>query len=197
MLPLLCAIIVFLFLAVGAAVFVVCWVIPPLQRYGLSAALWCVVWGPFTVAWLILAGLILIANHFVMQIPQSPNFHLPALPPRGLWSSYAIVWLMATSLIATLASWIHQKIIHRMTMALFRIYAGLVSAAIGSVWGWCLCFWLINREQIPHTFLIWISAMTALCVGFGYAGFRWASRLRGDPPKSFPIITKEEFEGTV
>jgi hypothetical protein len=45
MFPLLAAMIVFLFLALGSAAFLVCTLIPPIRKYALSTALWFAVWG--------------------------------------------------------------------------------------------------------------------------------------------------------
>jgi hypothetical protein len=196
MLVIVCAAIVFFFLAIGAAIFVLCGLVPPLRKYALSSALWCAVWGPCTVAWLILGGTVLVANHLAMDVAQTKHFHLPDLPPRGSWIAYAVLYLLATMLMATLAAWAHQFIVHRITFALFRIYAGLVSAGIGSVWGWCLWFWIISSTELPYKFLLCVIAMLGLCIAFGYAGFRWAGDLRGGAPTKFAIISPEEFEAT-
>ena len=188
---------VFLFLVVGAAVYVICGLVPPLRKFALSAALWCAVWGPCMVAWLALTGLILAANGLAMEAAKAKHIALPALP--NLWTGYGVLGLAAIVLAATAVAWLHQVVVRRMTLALFRIYAGLVSAGVGSIWGWCFWFWLGDglRLGLEERILLWVPAMLTLCVGFGYAGFRWARKLRGEAPTRFSFVTREEFEGTV
>jgi hypothetical protein len=110
-----------------------------------------------------------------------------------------VLGLAAIVLAATAVAWLHQVVVRRMTLALFRLYAGLVSAGVGSVWGWSLWFWLGDglRLGLEERILLWVPAMLILCLGFGYAGFRWARKLRGEAPTKFSFVTREEFEGTV
>ncbi len=195
MLPLLIAAIIFAFLAVGAVVFVLCALIPPLRKYSLSAALWCAVWGPCSVAWLILAGLAVVANGFAMQSTRLGHLSLPATPHQ-LWTGYGVFALICMASLATIAAVVHQWLVHRMTLALFRIYAGLVSAGIGSVFGWTFGFWLATVPEFPFKFVFWILAMLALCGIFGWAALRNARWLRGDAPQSFAWVSPEEFSQT-
>jgi hypothetical protein len=196
MLPLLLVSVVFLFLVVGAAVFVFCALVPPLRKYGLSAALWCATWGPSSVAWLLFAGLGLVASGVAMQVAQTRNLHLPDLP-HGIGTGYLVLGISGTIVIATIIAWIHQVVIRQMTFALFRIYSGLISAGIGSVWGWCLWGWLVLNTKVPYRFLLWGLGMMILCAGFGYAGFRWARKLRSDTPTRFGLVSQQEFEGSI
>jgi len=196
MLVLLCVGIVFFFLVIGAAVFVLCSLARPLRRYALSSALWCAVWGPCTVAWLMLGGLVLVANRLAMAAAETRRFHLPSLPPKGSWIAYLAAYVICTALTATIVASAHQFIVHRMTLPLFRIYASLVSAGVGSVWGWCLWLWIMNNTDLPYRFLLCSLAMLALCSGFGYAGFRGAKQLRGEAPETFALVSREEFQGT-
>lgn len=196
MLPLLCAAIVFLFLAMGAIVFAICGLIPPLRRYSLSAALWCAAWGPRTVAWIVLTGLVLIANGMAMQAAQSGHLQLPEIS-KQLWTVYGIAGLLGIAITATAVSVVHQWLIHRITFPLFRIYAGLVSAGVGSIWGWGLCMWLVLDLRLHFGVLLAALGMIALCAAFGCAGWHWARDLRGNAPTSFTLVTLEEFEGVV
>jgi hypothetical protein len=191
MLPLLCAAIVFAFLALGAAVFTATALIPPLRRYSLSAALWCAVWGPCSVAWIVLTGFVVVASGFVMETVQSKQLHLPEIP-HALWTSYGILAIAGTAVLATGMATVHQWVLHRMTFALFRIYAGLVSAGIGSVWGWGLLFWLTSQPELPLRLVIAILAMLLLSAGFGYAGFRGARQLRGKVPENFAFVSPRD-----
>jgi hypothetical protein len=196
MLPLLLMGVVFAFLVVGALVFVFCGLVPPLRKYGLSAALWCAMWGPSLVAWLLLAGLGLVANGFAMRVAQTRRIHLPDLP-HNIGTGYAVLGIIGAILLATIIAWIHQVVIRQMTFALFRIYAGLISAGVGSVWGWCLWIWLVLDTQIPYRVLLWGIGMVGFCVAFGYAGLHWAKNLRSDTTTRFGLVSQQEFEGTI
>jgi hypothetical protein len=83
-----------------------------------------------------------------------------------------------------------------MTFALFRVYAGVVSAGVGSVFGWLLGLW-IAAEQFRLGGLFWLLGMLALIAAFGYEGYRGARKLRGAAPERFTWVTQEEFEGTI
>jgi hypothetical protein len=190
----LCVAIVLFFLALGAIVFVVCGLIPPLRRFSLSAALWCAVWGPCSIAWLMLTGLILVANGFAMSTAQSRHLPLPEVP-RQLWTGYGIAGLLGVALVATVISLVHQWLMHRMTFSLFRLYAGLVSAGVGSVWGWGLWIWLVLDLRARYGIALAGLGMVFLSATFGYAGWHRASNLRGNSPTRFPLVTPEEFEG--
>jgi hypothetical protein len=195
MLPILCAMIVFLFLMLGATVFVFCSMVPRLRKFALSAALWCAVWGPCTVAWMLVGGVALFADGLAMSAAESRHVHLPS-QPNAIPVSYLVLGILGTLIVATLSARLHQMIIHRMTFALFRIYTGLVSASIGSVWGWCLGLILVNDPDIPIRLPVWGLGMMTLCTLFGYAGFRWAKLLRGDAPTLWALVSREEFDGT-
>jgi hypothetical protein len=181
-------------LAVGALVSVICASIPPLLRFALSAALWCAVWGPCLSGWILFTGLALLADGVAkesMHMQRAPiDFHrLAGLP-------FLSLALLSSAALGSLAAWMHQIIIRRMTFALFRIYSTLVSAGIGSVWGWALGWWMAATEMIWKVPL-WIGGTMILVASFGYAGFRGARQLRGAFPMRFSWLTKEEYEGTV
>jgi hypothetical protein len=59
------ALIVYAFLFLGSVLFVVCAIILPARRYALSAALWCAVWGPCSVAFMTMGGLGLVLSTFI------------------------------------------------------------------------------------------------------------------------------------
>lgn len=191
MIILLFAIIIFVFLFVGALVFVCCIVLPQAREHALSAALWCAVWGPCLVTLLMLAGLGLIAT-----ATSDEHWHRQQLEhlPSVLGPTYVILGLLGSAAIASGGAWLHQLVIHRMTFPLFRIYASVVSAGVGSIYGWSLGFWL--SADLPGHLLPWLAAMLLLCISFGYGGFRFARQLRGSPPENFTWVTPEEFEGS-
>jgi hypothetical protein len=194
MLALVLAAIILLFLTTGAIVFSICVLIPPLRRYALSAALWCATWGPASVAFLLLAGTAVFAHASISIDRDVEWFHAPRLVPALGWI-YLAVSVIITIAAASLLAWLHQKLMHRMTFPLFRVYTTVVCAGIGSVFGWCLG-WLLMWREIDHAFLLWILGMLILTVGFGTASYKGARSLRGEPPEKFTWITAEEFNGT-
>jgi hypothetical protein len=195
MLLILFAGIIFVFLQLGSAMFVACLAIRTLRSYALSTALWFAAVGPAVVVALTLAGTALVAQTFTTSNKDFPRFHLPAIP-KAMWTGYFIVCVLAVMLASSAISWLHQFLIHRVTYPLFRIYAMLVCAGMGSVWALSASLTLTNF-QIPHAPLIALFAAVALCAGFGYLGFRLARQLRGDPPERLTWITPEEFKGTM
>lgn len=183
-------IIVFFFLFVGAAIFVVCLLEVNARKRALSIALWCAAWGPCIVALIMFAGLAAIADaaadeHWHLQHLQ----HLPSL----LGPAYAIIGLLGSAAVASAAAYLHQKLIHRMTFPLFRIYSCLVTAGIGSTLGCAFVLWLAG--YYPGHFIFLTPAMLLLASSFGYGGFRFARHLRGEAPETLTWITKAEFDG--
>jgi hypothetical protein len=179
----------FFFLTVGAVVFLVCVTTPVLRRFALSAALWCAVWGPCAIAWLLMAGMVAFAGDYGMRHIDMQRLHFPEWR-RGF--GLGLFWLavLTTAMVASAVAWIH-----RMTFQLFRVYAAVVSAGLGSVFGWVTGF-AIAVNQLRFGWALWVVAMGVLVGGFGYLGFRRARWLRGEPPKRFAWVTREEFERT-
>lgn len=191
MLPLLFLMIVFLFMLVGAVAFLVCIALPLTRRFALSTALWCAMWGPCSVALMTLAGLALVADAF---ISKGSNPHLLQHP--NLLSTFGWIYLaigaLVTAVVASIVASVHQFIIHRFTFPLFRLYATAVVSGIGSVFGWCLCWWMLSRN-ISHVWVWSLLSMFLLVAGFGIATYKGAHNLRGTAPKKFTWITQEEF----
>jgi hypothetical protein len=186
--------IIFFFLVVGAVVFLACILIAPLRRFALSAALWCAMWGPSSIAFLLLAGTAAIAEIFFTRNIDVSYWHAPKLLAVLGWG-YLTLSVLGTTVIATCAAWLHQVLLHRLTFALFRLYATVVCAGIGSVFGWCVS-WALLANEINHTLPLSILGMLVLTVGFGTAAYRAARSLRGKPAMNFTWITAEEFHGT-
>ena len=196
MLILLLAGIVFFFLTVGAVAFVLCAAIPQLRRFSLGVALWLAAWGPNVIAWLFFAGLVAVANGFVME---SIHFHQPPpqLPAKLTGSLVGCLMIVSGVVFATVVVWLHQVVVDRMTFWLFRLYATVVCAGIGSVLGIAVGIWLnMAFYTFQHAALVAIVATVALPPTFGYLAFRHARELRGAPPTRFTWITPEEFYGT-
>ncbi len=65
---------------------------------------------------------------------------------------------------------------------------------MGSVWGWAINFWLLNKGYAPMA--LGLAGVLLLSIAFGYGGFRWARLLRGGPPQNFTWISPEELQET-
>jgi hypothetical protein len=190
-LPMYC----FFFLAVGAVVFVLCAGVPWMRRFALSAALWCAVWGPCTIAWMLFTAMAGFAAQYGMNHAGGVDVHV------GDWMrgfGLGMFWLAMTSTaaVATAAAWLHQVLVRRMTFVLFRLYATLVAAGIGSVWGWSAGF-AMAAYNVPYRLAFWILTMIGLVTVFGWGAYRGANLLRGAAPERFTWVSREEFEGTV
>lgn len=195
MILLLFTAIVFIFLVLGSLVFVACVLIPPTRKYALSAALWCAVWGPRSVGLMTLAGLGLVATAFITKGGDVQSFHAPKLLAAFGWG-YLSVGVLITITVATGAAWTHQKVVRRFTFALFRLYATVVAGGIGSVFGWCLGWWMMWKEVAHYGLLWWCTGMLVLVVVFATAAYKSARQLRGKAPTSFTWISPDEFAGT-
>jgi len=178
---------------IGAVAFLICVLVPPVRRYALSVALWCVIWGPCSIALMTLAGLALVAAAFITKSGDVQSFHSPRLLSvfgRG----YLIAGVLSTAAVATVAAWLHQFVVRRFTFALFRLYATVVVAGIGSVFGWCISWWMLSRE-VPYVWTWSLLSMLVLVAGFGAAGYKGARKLRGEAPRDFTWVSPEEFTG--
>jgi hypothetical protein len=194
MILLLAAVVIFFFLVLGSVAFLVCALIPPSRKYALSTALWFVVWGPCCVLFLISVILGIVAGGFALRATQMRWEDAPRLFSTLGWGSI-IVGGILTCVVASIAAWLHQALIHRFTFTLFRLYATLVTAGIGSVFGW-LSVWLVMAwSPFPHT--VWFAwlMLPILMVVFGAAAYQHARALRGNAPTGFTWITPEEFAG--
>lgn len=188
--------IVFAFLVLGSIAFVVCILVPPTRRYALSTALWFATWGPCFAGLSVLALLGIAGGSYAIkagfmsiQWPPVPGFM------TALRWGYLSAGGLFTAAVATGAAWLHQKLLHRFTFALFRVYAAAVSAGIGSVFGWCLGWW-IETKEIQLGLWLWVVAMLTLIFGFGAAAYKGARGLRGNAPTRFTWITPDEFAGS-
>jgi hypothetical protein len=194
MLPFLLLGIIFVFLLLGSIVFLACLLIPRTRQYALSAALWCAMWGPCSVALMVIAGVGLITTAFVTKVGGVQSLHAPRLISSFGWA-YLIIGVLMTTIAATGAAWVHQVVVKRLTFALFRLYAAAVSAGIGSVFGWCIGWWIIAKGLGVYGWLLWGVGMLVLVSGFAIAAYKGARGLRGRAPKNFTWISAEEFAG--
>ena len=196
MIELFAVLIVYVFLALGAIAFLACVLIPPCRKYALSTALWFAVWAPCGVLFLALAVLGLVAGGLALQATQMRWEDAPRLFSAMGWGS-VIVGGLVTCILASVAGWLHQGLIHRFTFLLFRLYATVVVAGIGCVLGF-LVVWLF-MEWGPFAYAGWVAACSIplLTGAFGAAAYKCARALRGGPPASFTWITPDEFAGPV
>jgi hypothetical protein len=191
MLPLLFAMILFLFLLIGAVIFLICAAIPAMRRFALSAALWCAIWGPCLIAFMTVAGLALIADAFLGKNGGQVYLQSPRLLSTFGWA-YLSAAVLLTAVVASAAAWLHQFLLHRFTFPLFRLYATAVGSGVGSVFGWSLSWWML-AHGVAYTWAWSILGMLLLIAGFGAATFKGAHALRGRTPTKFAWITREEF----
>ena len=67
----------------------------------------------------------------------------------------------------------------RLTFALFRLYTAAVSGGIGSVFGWCLGWWILVKGLGVYGWLLWGVGMLVLVSGFAVVAYKGARGLRG------------------
>jgi hypothetical protein len=193
---LLAALIVLFFLVLGSAAFSVCVLIPPGRKYALSTALWFAVWGPCSVLLLFLAILGVVAGGFALQATQMHWEDASKFFSAIGWGA-SIVGVIVTSLIATVAAWLHQALIHRMTFLLFRLYVTFVVAGIGSVVG-LVFFWLaMGSGRFHYTWWLVALIVPIMILAFGSQAYKHARALRGHAPTGLTWITPDEFAGPV
>lgn len=194
MIVLLAAAIVFFFLALGSVAFLVCALIPPSRKYALSTALWFAVWGPCCVLLLILSILGLAASSVAQWATQMRWEDAPGFFSAVGWV-YTIGGGIVVCLVASIAAYLHQALIHRFTFALFRLYATLVTAGIGCVIGLFIITVLMVRGVLIHVgWVEWLS-IPILIFAFGATAYWGARALRGNAPTRLTWITPEEFAG--
>jgi hypothetical protein len=186
--------VIFACLCVGAVVFLACVAAPPTRKYALSAALWCAVWGPCAVGWMVVAGVALVTGAIVSSGRNEAFAGFPKLLEAVGWT-YLGLGIAGTAAVATGVAWLHQALVRRSTLALFRLYAAVVCGGIGSVFGWLLGWWMLADWAPRFGLLLWLPAMLVLMVGFGLVAYKHARKLRGAAPTKLTWITGEEYLG--
>lgn len=193
MLPLMMVLLVFGFLLAGSVMFLACLLIRGARAFALSVALWFAVFG------VCMAGLMLVSLLFLLggtavkeQLGMSPSS--PLYGVSNSWVFTASIFIVS-AVGASAASWIHQKLIHRMTYSLFRVYAAVVCGGIGSVFGLAGGVLLGSRGLDFGVAIGGGLIMAWLILGFGYFGWRWARVMRGEAPVNLTWITSDEFKG--
>ena len=194
MIVLLAAMLAFFFLALGAVAFLACVLVPQWRKVALSTALWFAIWGPCCVVLLIVALLGVAAGGLALHATQMHWQDAQKIFAAIGWGS-AISGGAVTGILASVLAWLHQAAIHRVTFFLFRFYATVVVAGIGSVFG--LGITLFAMIESPFPFAAWIAAISipVLVALFGAKAYQNARALRGSAPTQFTWITPEEFAG--
>jgi hypothetical protein len=186
------------FFMLGCAVFLICAAIPFLRRYALSASLWCLCLAPWLFGMIFLALLFGLATYTLSNLLRHPlwiaqDWSGSNQTAFGIVISVAAV---AGSLVtATVAARVHQFAIHRMTLALFRLYVAGVSLGVGVL---SSIFLSVSVSGYFHL------SLAHPIVVFGFCGivfsmllsllcYRFASQFRGKLPSSFSLVTEDEF----
>jgi hypothetical protein len=190
------------FLFGGLLVFLVCLAIPWLQRFALSAALWFLALVPGLLIWLLIG----VGAEFGQQA-LGRGIHYPHWV-MSLWHAFGspaakttlvAVGMAGTIVLATVISVVHQFVIHRVTFALFRLYASFVTGGVAVLWGSLAGAIVATYLDAPWEVAFVVVTALVIALGWGGAklGSRIARRLRGSAPARFTWITEEEFYGTV
>jgi len=186
----------------GLAVYVICVAIPWLQKYALSAALWFLALLPGLLLWLLIGVGALVGQDAVGRGMYSPRWEMSFWHVFG--SPAARVTLTAIGItgivvMATIIAVVHQFVIHRLTFALFRLYAGFVTGSVavlsGSLVGAVVATYLEAPWEVAFV------VVTTLVAALGWAGarlgIRIARRLRGRAPERYTWVTEAEYYGVV
>lgn len=189
------------FLVLGLTVFLLCVAIPWLQRYALSAALWFLALLPGLLLWLVIGigaevgqqtlGRGIPYPHWMMSL-----WHEFGLPAAKI--TLIVVGMAGTIALATLVALVHQFVIHRLTLALFRLYAGFVTATVAVLWGSLVGAVVATYLDTPWEVAFVVVTAMVMALGWGGArlGYRMARRLRGSSPLRYTWISEEEYYGT-
>jgi hypothetical protein len=105
--------------------------------------------------------------------------------------------VLAIIVFASIAAILHQTLIHRITLALFRIYVAGVAFGIGLLLGLLVAVGVGMADiVISHSWFIFLTFTLVAATGISLLCYRYASSFRGSYPQNFPIVTFEEFGTT-
>ncbi len=188
------------FVVGGLLVFLVCLTIPWLQQFALSAAVWFLALLPGLLIWLLIGLGAALGEDTLRQHLSYPNWEM------SLWHAFGspaaritltAIGLAGTILLATVVAAVHQFVIHRITFALFRLYAGFITATAAVAWGSLAGAVIATYLEAPWevAFVVVTTMVAALGWGGAKLGSRMARRLRGPAPSRLTWILEEEFYG--
>jgi hypothetical protein len=140
------------FLFAGVIAFFVCVVARPLRRFALSSALWFVALLPGLVTGLVIGGLWGAA---VERMDVSRSSWQKSLVHLSQTNSATVTFDIALALamiaLASIIAMLHQAVIHRLTLALLRLYVAGVGFGIGLLLSVLLAVGLAAASiHIPH-----------------------------------------------
>jgi len=190
------------FLVGGLAVFLLCLAIPWLQRFALSAALWCLALLPGLLLWLLIEVGAEFGQEALGRRLSYPHWELSlwhAFGSPAAQTTLIAAGMAGTIVLATTIAVVHQFVIQRVTFALFRLYAGFVTGGVAVLWGSLAGAIVASTLDAPWEVALVVVGGLVTALGWCGAvlGCRIARRLRGHAPLRFTWITEDEFYGTL
>jgi hypothetical protein len=190
------------FLFVGAIAYLICAAIPMLRRFAMPYSLWILSLSIGVYLWEAII-LVLAIGHDQWNV-HANQLHLSqfkdfTLPQSKAISIASITALTATCLgIASAVTLVHQAIIHRVTLALFRLYVAGVSFGVGTTFFLPAFLLLAARSSPPslQTAAMFAALVPGLAAALALAFFCFhrSSQFRGAYPQDFSLVSQEEFE---
>jgi hypothetical protein len=189
------------FLFCGLTAFLICLAIPWLQRFAMSVALWFLALLPGLLLWLLIGVGAALGEETLRQLSH-PRWEVSlwhAFGSTAARTTLVAIGMAGTIVLATMIAVAHQFLIHRLTFALFRLYAGFVTGGVAVLWGSLVGAVVASYLDAPWevAFVVVTTLVTALGWGGASLGSRIARRLRGRAPQRFTWISEEEFYGTM
>jgi hypothetical protein len=156
---------------------------------------------PGLLLWLLIGVSAIFGREAIKQLAY-PRWEMSlwhAFSSTAAQTTLIAVGMAGTLVMATIIAVVHQFVIHRLTFALFRLYAGFVTGGVAVLWGSLLGAVVASYLEAPWevAFVVVTTLVTALGWGGARLGSRIAGRLRGRAPSRFTWITDDEFYGTV
>jgi len=186
------------FFFAGIIAFLVCVAARPLRRFALSSALWFVALLPGLFIGLIIGGLWRAAMEHMNAAHMHWEQDLVRLSQtKSATVMFDIAIAMAMIALASIIAMLHQSVIHRLTLALFKLYVASVGFGIGLLLALLLAIGLaVASINVPHPGPFFLTLTILLSSTTAFLCFRNASSLRGKLPRNFPIVTEKEFGTT-
>lgn len=190
------------FLFIGSVAYLLCVAIPGLRRFAMPSSLWLLSLCIGVLFWVsIILGLAIGRELWNAHAPQLHLRSLKefALPQTKAFTAAYIVVLLATCLtLASIITVMHQAIIHRLTLALFRLYVAGISLGVGIVFFAPLFLLAASEAPSPAfqtaAFIVAAIAALASSISLAFFSFSRSSQFRGHYPRNFAFVSREEFE---
>ena len=189
------------FLLTGSIAYLLCAAVPRLRRFAMPSSLWLLSLCIGLYIWVsIILGLAIGRDLWNAHVPQLHLWLFKdfTLPQTKGFTIACITALIATCFtLASIVTVIHQAIVHRVTLALFRLYVAAISLGVGITF--FLPVFLGMAANVPNAALQTAAIITAAIAALASATavaffcFHRSSQFRGSYPDNFPIATREEF----